>query len=185
MLTDVYHDAETSVYNAPALCIPAISGLTVPGNVAPDTGAPGQVVYLHLTSYGGINAEQINEVTTLPILTVPGLSYGGQFAAYAPLVLPRITLEGYIDTPCTQSGEYFLPNVHDSGGIKYMYGEIIAMMMEGRANVGAGGEWQRLDPLWFRDPWGRVYNTPRILDFTGTYVEGVPERTQFSMALKV
>lgn len=68
----------------------------------------------------------------------------------------------------------------------YNYAEILIMMLEGRANYGGSDiGWGRLDPLWYRDPWGRVYNSPRILDFTGSYVVGVPQRTQFTMALKI
>jgi hypothetical protein len=185
VLTGVYHQFETSVYGYPALCVPAISGLSAPANVYPDAGAVGIVMYMHPSSYAGPVASQLSETTMLPIMTPEGLSYGGQVVTYGPHTLPRVVIEGFMDTPCSRVGEYLTPQLIDTSGIRYTYAEVITMMLEGRANYLVGGGWERLDPLWFRDPWGRLYLAPRILDFTSNYVEGIPERNQFTLTLKI
>lgn len=183
---DTYHVFETTTYNMPCLFIPFIAGLSLPANTGVDAGfTNGTCVYLHETSHTGPSSPQVQSTAMIPIITPKGLAFGGQIVGHPAHILPRISIEGFIDTPCTQQGEYFLPTIVDTMGIKYTYAEVIAMMLEGRANSDPAYGWERLDPLWYRDPWGRIYGGPRILDFSATYVEGVPERNQFTMVLKV
>lgn len=172
---------QTSIYNQPVLNFAAISGLNVNGN----TGAFS--IPLVLTNITGASRKpKTNPVGVMPIM-YGTTSFGGQTLAQGPSEAAKMLLEGFIDTPTitvvgTMTGQ--LPNIVATGGVYLTYAEVIAMCFEGRANP-VNGFWSKTDPIYFRDPYGRQYNSPGIIDFTSSYVEAVPGRTNFTMTLLI
>lgn len=183
------HSLEITIYDAPALVFPLRSGITVPANTGPDVSIIDTVIPLHLTSYKPPKAQPtVNVVTSLPLIDeASNLAYGGNaISEGAPGGLPRVTIEGHIDTPCINQGEFRVPNiVLSADNSRITYGEFIIASIEGRMNVTSANEWRAVNPLWFRDPFGRIYNNPKIIEFSASYVEGVPGRTQFSCTMVV
>lgn len=181
------HDYETTVYNQCCLGLDPIPGVTVPGNPNPI------IVPLRLTSYSGPTIKMRPVVVgTIPLINEQSnLGFGGSRLTEVVPELPKITLEGTIDSPYTDSGTYELPSITGDSGVRYTYPELILMQMEGRGDSTYG---KRIRPRFFRDPYGRAYGDymndgskvrPRIFDFKANYVEGAPRRTQFSLVLIV
>lgn len=164
------YDAQTGVYNKPALGFQPIGGVQVPSWECP----------MILTTFSPPSRKpKVNVITTVPIIRPSGFAAGGQAVTVAPNEFLKVSMEGFIDTPTVDYGEYRLPNILVDG-VRVTWLDFIVMGVEGRLNY-----WDRYDPTYFRDPYGRVYNNPRIMDIAGTYVEQVPGRTNFSMTLKV
>lgn len=171
------YDTATTTYSQPEIAFPTISGLTN-GGVAV---TPTVYIPLLVTNYvAPTRAASVGTVGVIPIISNKGLAYGGQAVMTGNLTLPKVKVEGHIDTPLI-SNTNPLSNIQ-LNGFRLHYADLIAMYLEGRASA-AG--WERIDPSYFRDPYGRVFNNPRILDFNASYVEAVPGRTNFSLTLKV
>lgn len=182
------HDTETATYDAPALAYPQISGITVPANLPPDVANANIVIPLLITTYSGpTRAPSVNQVPLLPLIDPKSnLAYGGNTLSLGVNQLAKIKMEGTIDTPgveTTVAGEPRKLNISSitAGTTKLTYGDLIALCLEGRVSA----TYSRYDPIWFRDPFGRYYNNPRILDYQANYVEAVPNRTTFSITLLV
>lgn len=169
------YDSLTTV-NTPMIRFPMITGLTIAGATPSTVDIP-----MVVTSYTPVSrGATVGVLGSIPIID-EGFSYGGQTVAVGNIALPKLSVEGFMDTPTVASGAYQLPDILLSS-IRLTYGELIAMYFEGRA---ASSGWGRVDPTWFRDPYGRVYNSPYIMDFSATYVQAVPGRTNFTLQLKV
>lgn len=114
-----------------------------------------------------------------------GYALGTKTASAGVKELPKITIEGELDTPCTTVGTFNIPSLKLSDpGPNLVYGQIIQMLTDGELSV-EGVYHVRKDPAWFRDPLGRIYNNPRVLSFEASYVEQVPGRNTFTMTMKV
>lgn len=181
-----FHDS-MGTPNYPAIAYAPISGVTAPANQFPDTAdVTNIIVPLHVRSFDLPQSKsQVNVVDVMPIINPhTGQSFGGKRVFHGSKDLPKLTMEGFIDTPCTVSGTFDIPQVI-IGGSNMTYADLISHINSGQLSITSDGEWVRSDPLWFRDPYGRVYNKPRIYDFSGTYVEQVPGRTNFNMVMMV
>lgn len=173
-----YHTSEVSTKNAPALAYPKAAGFTFPANLSPDTGDSNLVIRMTLTTLGVVTRKaKVNVVQSSPILS-GSLAYGASTISQGAMEVPKLQVEGFIDTPSTTTTP-ILPQL-TAGSINYSYAEYIAMCWDGSA-----GNWNRIDPAWFRDPYGRVYANPQVFDFTASYVEGIPGRTNFTMVLAI
>lgn len=172
------HDPTPSTVNRPQIVFPAITGLLVSGAVASPLTIP-----MTVTSYVPPKRNAKTElITSIPLLhTGSNLSYGGTTVAEGNVETAKISVEGFIDTPTIDSGNYRLPYI-TLGGNNLHYADLIIGFIEGRWSVPT---WQKINPTSFRDPYGRVYNNPRIWDFNATFVEGVPGRTNISLTLIV
>lgn len=179
---------QTTTYDAPAIAFPPIAGVTAPSNRVPDNEDSNIVIRLVLTSFTAPNRRaKTGIVTTLPIGAGSAWPAGGNVVSFGAQEFNKITIEGTIDTPCTASGSYNIPSLIISDGSlasNHTYGEFIAKCIDGSINTYY--TWPiKVDPLWFRDPYGRKWTSLKILDYSATYVESVPGRTQISMTLKV
>lgn len=165
-----------------ALAFPKVQGLTVPTNPT-DPNDPNVVIPLILTQYTSPNSgSKVGTISTLPSTDVydpSNSAYGGLRVAEGGSELSKINLAGTIDTPAIIGNTLALP-YPSTGGVNATYGDLIAMYTEGRSN-----NWNRVDPLWYRDPYGRMYYTPRILTYQASYIEGVPTRLNFTMTLAI
>lgn len=169
----------TDITDSSQLVFPDISGLLLGGFAYTPV-----VVPLTLTSYAPATRNaKVNEVGVLPIITPDNMAYSANTLLLGGTELPKITFEGFMDTPTVDFNGWQLPEL-TLNEIRYTYADLIAMYVEGRAAQTPTG-YGRVDPLSFRDPYGRVYDNPRILDFSASYVESVPGRNNFSMTLKV
>lgn len=175
--------------NFPALSFPTMSGVTVPENSYPDEEAANVVIPLRVKNYTlPIEKTSTTTIDTGGILnTDNGQMIGGKALAFAQKDLPRLVVEGDIDTPLI-SDESPLPSVLvavNDDTFNITYGELINLYISGDLSVSITNLSERVHPLWFRDPYGRVYNSPRIIDYTGGFVEQVPGRTTFNLTLRV
>lgn len=166
----------------------------------PGVGTIGEIeIPMHITKLSSQNeGSSVIEVTAGSIIdSTSNLSSGGASVSYGVDTLPKIAIEGFIDTPVTitVSGgvETALPALIIDG-FHVTYTEIIAAYYEGRTSTNSSGAWVHTLPRWFRDPFGRVYGdrTPtgtlqviRIYDFTAARLEAVPGRNTFTMTLQV
>lgn len=168
----------------PALAYPKVAGITAPANKVPDNTDPNIVIRLTLTSYSVRSRRSKVSITqSLPLTDIyDGTTWGGTAVADGPQELPKTTLAGHIDTPLDADN---LPTV--MAGTQHMsYAEFIIACLDGRAGSFMWGDarvWKTIQPVWFRDPYGRVYFNPRVFDFTATFLEAVPGRTNFTMTL--
>lgn len=187
------YDEQTSIYNAPVLSVykPPSGGTTsVPANTGPDAGNTSELVIpMVLTTYAApIRTPKINTIGVVPMQTTysgANTSWGGTILAEGPSQLPRIQLEGHIDTPRETDGDYEISALKIED-IRYSFPDYIATLWEGRGAFFASlGYWQKIEPLWFRDPYGRKFTNLKIIDFNASYIEGVPQRNSFSMQLMV
>lgn len=176
---------QTTTYNQAGLAFDPISGIDVPGGPNPI------FVPMILTTAGPPTVNpKANPLTLIPFVEPQtNQYYGGQTQFDAARELPKMNLEGTIDSPMVVSGTNYLPNIL-VGSVRITYPELIAMTIEGRASSG----YQKVNPIWYRDPFGRVWGDyyrngsvtrPRILAFTANYLEATPQRMQFTMTLKV
>lgn len=175
-MTIYEHDSDSGIFDQPLLSYGAISGLTV-------SGSSGAIqIPLVLTSYKGPRrTPKIGTVTTIPVMN-ENYSFGGNTQAEGASELPKIQIEGQFDTPGVISSGLYLYDIVIGGTTRISYGELIAMCFEGRAFTDFGF-WLPTNPTSFRDPYGRVYNNPRVSAFTATYTEGAPMRQTFSMTM--
>lgn len=190
-MTIYEHTTETANYS-PVLNFPIVSGVTIV--VAGSTISTSLTIPMTLTTYAGPNRKAtVSDVTLMPAIDEgSNLAFGGHVGGYGNDQLPKITLEGFIDTPVTAlidagadtNDPHKNLTVWDLtvNGLRQTYADIIAMYFEGRASTPT---WKRINPNWFIDPYGRQFNNPKIMDFNATYIEGVPRRTNFSMQLVV
>lgn len=166
------HDAQQSVYGLPGLSFP-VGTLSITGVVTPDIFIP-----MLLTSYQhATRRPKVQQSSAIPLLAGQ-TAYGGNFLTEGAQDLPSIALEGTMDTPTLKTGGLSLPDLIVDGE-RMLYGELIALYIEGRSVVGR----KHVLPTWFRDPYGRQYNSPLITDFTASYVESVPGRNTFTMRM--
>lgn len=176
---------QTSVYNSCMLALPASGSV------------PAMNVPMHLTTLDSVTVNStLVPWTTGPVLDQPSnTAAGGSTFGLGINELPKLVIAGFIDTPSvvtTIAGQpYRVPNVIVDG-LRVTYAEVIAMFYEGRTltytnsqSPTPGVYWERVDPLWFRDSTGRVYNTPRLYSFTASLIEGLPTRTNFNMTLQL
>lgn len=180
---------QTSTYNKPVLHY----SMADDGYVTVNGAVDDIVIPMILTQYSGIEGTGlINTVTTMPIVRADqgGFAYGGNAISEGAISLPRLTLGGTIDTPFDTAGfndnnggdpVFYAPAVNMNWAQNIDYAEFIIACMEGRVSQ----TYQRFDPTWFRDPFGRQFNNVRIIDFSASYVEGVPGRSSFTATLLV
>jgi hypothetical protein len=174
---------QTATYDQPALAYTPLTGVSVPTSPNP------YVIPLTITEYTPpMEKTSVNLITQIPIIQDSNFAYAGTTVADGVVELAKLTCSGFIDSPMTTSTEAYagytaasyVPSI-TINSIRATWSEFIIMCLEGRVST----DWNRYDPLWFRDSYGRQFNLPRILDFTATYVEGVPGRTNFTLNLKV
>lgn len=166
--------------DAPALCFASSVGMPTDMNEAPDAANTNTVIPLRLKSYTPPSVKMaVDTYGSVPEAQLPNK------AAYEGIVeLPKATMEGEIETPCVALGQNFVPDVIVDD-IRYTWGGLIALLFEQEKLDGSGFYTDRVDPLWFRDPFGRIYTNPQIIAFEAAFVEQVPGRNTFSMTLKV
>lgn len=177
-LTVYYQTADTK-YSA-ALAFPKPTG-TVPLNAAPDDGNTTElVIRMLLTAYRAPSRNPtVNTITSIPLIDESSnVAYGGITLSQGVQGFAKVVVEGHIDTPSTEISKFSQPDLIIDG-FKMTYGEFIVSAIEGRV-AALNGVWRRTGPTWFRDPYGRVFNNPTVIDFTGNYVEGVPGRINFN-----
>lgn len=152
-------------------------------------------IRLRLTAYRiGTEVAKVANITSLPATYGNTPAYGTNFLIEGTSELPKIQIDGHIDTPFTAAHEYVpLTTPITKVGVKVQssitldgqratYGDVIATAMEGRINPAYP---TAVDPDYFLDPYGRVFSAPRIVAFTASYVPGVPYREQFQMTLQL
>lgn len=171
----------TPIYNQCAILLP-------PAGPFAYTAIP-----LHLTKMDNQSVTSTTvEWASGPVMDLASnTSSGGNAIGYGVNQLPRLAIEGWMDTPYTvpTTGEDppAIPGV-TIGGVIYNNPQILASYFDGRVLAGTTqplGPWIRVDPIWYRDPYGRCYATPRLLAFTATRIEAVPYRHNFTMSLLV
>lgn len=200
MASNIYKNySSEGAVNAPALRYPQLAGITAPANVSPDNADAGLVIPIRLTTYSGpTSKQQVNSIDLMPVFNPAngGFAVGGKTVSYGASELIKIQMEGYIDTPCTEtivSGESLNIPKPTLNSMAVTYADLIATYTEGRASISSvnvGGTtinnmWTRVNPTWFRDPFGKVFNNPKVINFSGSYVEAIPARTNFTMLLQV
>jgi hypothetical protein len=167
----------TPTFNAPILVFPETnvqSELTVP---------------LLITEYRVPTAvPTIGQVGGIPEVNIYSSSSSGiVLPTMGPSQLPKCSISGFIDTPYEEVGAQALPTLwmsgRSGGSTRASYGDLIAMHIEGRA--WAGLDTRTNHPSLFRDPYGRLFGYPRILDFSASYMEGRPNRQNFAMTLQI
>jgi hypothetical protein len=171
------YDVQTTIYDKPVLAYNPVPGVVNGGNFE---------IPLLITAYTPPTRKpKVNIVTTIPIVNpLTGHASGGSTISTGSTEFPVVTMEGHIDTPTTlvtddYGAQIQRPNLYVAG-IYCTWFDFISMCVDGRIN-----SYDRYDPIWFRDPYGRQFNNPRILDLSGSYVEAVPARTQFNLTLRV
>lgn len=173
----------------PALAFDAITGISGYTNQYPDASSTDIVIPLRLKSFNSPQAKtSVNTADFIPIMSKDGASpFGAQTVLHGIKEFPKAVMDGYIDTPCEEVGDFYLPLIKDtnvSPNIRLMYSDLIAAITEGRMFINDNSDkWQAKKPLWFRDPFGRVYNEPRIIDFNSSYAEQYPCRATFDLTL--
>lgn len=176
----------TGLLGKPAIAFAKPTYMTVPANQSPDQASADLVIPMILTAYTPPTRKpKVNMVTSLPLMNVYNrTSWGGSAVSHGPMELPKIQLDGTMDTPTTNFSGWRLPTLQENNAIgqRMTYAEFIQACLEGRVELDVE-DWKKTDPLWFRDPYGRRYDSPKILDFTASFVENVPGRTTFQMTL--
>lgn len=167
----------------PSIAYTKNGSFSYPPNEGQDSGDINYVIRLHLTSYGGpISQTSITPISTIPVFSNQ-IAFGGHALAEGPKQFKKVTLEGHIDTAHQAAGSV-RGSLLNSGGRNLTAADYIIMCMEGRM-LETGNWWWKQDPLWFRDPYDRVFSNPKVIDFNAAYVEAVPYRTTFQMTLVV
>lgn len=172
------HTLETDTYDLPELVLPNPGGQVLVHGVA----VPEIVIPMIVTVQGvPKRTPKVNIVTGLSLRHLgTNLSYGGTTISEGNVELPKMQIEGTIDTPTEDAGKYRVSSVM-LGGFRITYAEFILKCFEGTASTPT---WRKIEPLRYRDPYGRIFENPRILDFSGNFVEAVPGRTAFSLQLQ-
>lgn len=139
-----------------------------------------------------VNSTTVEWASGPVIDTVSNQGIGGNAIALGVNQLPKLYFEGWIDSPYSvpTTGEdpmTTVPGILGGDGNIYNFVQLIAAYFQGNVSVSAlsGSPWARIDPTWFRDPYGRCYQNPRILTFTASRTEAVPYRHTFTMTLLV
>lgn len=129
---------------------------------------------LRLRTYSLPNMKgQINDTIILPTFEEP-TNRGGHALSQGATEIPKCRMEGYIDTPFTVSGSTLTSSI-SYAATQITGAQLIQLYLE--------GEFSNKRPIEFVDPYGRVYIAPTILEFTATYVEQAPFRSNFTMML--
>lgn len=181
------YDSWSQTY-APGVQYATPSGVTVNGSSVSTIFIPMILSSATLPTY----VRSQNESAALPIIDMGnGIASGGSFATAAGGQFPKISLEGTIDVPLTsvtETGTYSgqdaeVPAVQVNS-VPMHWVDVIAMFFEGRY-TGSSSGYARYDPSFYRDPYGRRYDHPRVMDFTASFVAGVPTRANFTMQLMI
>lgn len=160
----------TPVYSAPILRYAA-------------TGSYGPIeIPLIITEYKvPTRSAKTTTTTALPLINTSNtFNYGGSKILQGASDLPKLQIAGTVDTPSVDVGGAQLPNIF-RGSNRVFYGEIIVMNAEGRGS--SATTLTRVDPEYFIDPYGRVFNSPRLLEYTFSWVEGAPFRQNFNITM--
>lgn len=162
-----------------AIAYATTSLLTGHTNTGIDQGYPGIVIPLVVTDYQAPSRKlRLSETTTLPIVN-GSTAYGGSTVIVGPNQNSKLTCSGFVDTPISIQNGWPLPSVQ-LNGVPCMYMEFIIAAFEGRLN-----QWSRVEPIWFRDPYDRVYTNPKVFDVSASYTAGVPGRVNFQLTLVI
>lgn len=151
----------------------------------PAAGSYGQLeIPMRLTSFKPVSRKVELRVTEVPFRVDPNPNtIGYPSFTEAAESIPLLEFEGYMDTPLGNiSGSFATPLLY-RGGYPITYGDFIAQSFSGELSGTSLRE--RVEPLWFRDPYGRYYSNPKVQDFNCSYVEAVPQRQQFSLVLRL
>lgn len=163
---------QTSFYNDPILQFPGSSSIVLQGVAQTGTFT----VPLTLVAYSpAMPTFTHGQATMIPI----DGGIGAGVALTPSIGLTQVRMEGFIDTPMAESADLYLSSL-TLDGFRQTYADIVAAYWEGRM---AG--WQRIQPTLFRDPYGRQFDNPVIMDFQASYIEAAPQRTNFTLVLKV
>lgn len=162
----------TPIYDKAALRYPAVSSY-------------GQLeIPMRLTSFKPVSRKIELKVTDVPFRIDPNpntVNYPSFMETAA--AVPLLEIEGYMDTPIGPVANNFATPLLYRRGFPMMYGDFIAQSFSG--DLSGTSLKERVEPLWFRDPYGRYYSNPRVQDFSCSYVEAVPQRQQFSLTLRM
>lgn len=145
-------------------------------------------ILLRVTTYRiASETAKLQNVTALPAypsFSAPGFNtslYGSNLLIEGVTELPKLQLQGHMDTPMTQVGTKVQSTV-TLAGQPVSYGDVITTAVEGRAGNEKGAV---VNPDYFLDAFGRVFSKPRITEFTATYIQGVPFRQNFTLTLQL
>lgn len=183
MATYYDYDVNTGTVDQPGIQFDGISSLAINGTATSSFFIP-----MILTTYSSPTyVVTMNETNVMPVYDPRGgLAYGGNVLQAQGALFPKLDVEGTIDCPITavtETGEYSGAAAQVSAvtvnSIPLHWVEVLAMFFEGRYS-GA-----RYDPSWYRDPYGRQYNSPRMFDYTASYIAGSIERANFTMSLMI
>lgn len=141
--------------------------------------------------------KNVTAIPAYPSFSAPGFNrslYGSNFLVEQPSELPKLVLQGHMDTPMIQASEYVpLATPNTKVGVKVQstvllagqpvsYGDLITIATEGRAGATKAAA---VDPDYFIDAFGRQFNKPRIVEFSASYLQGVPFRQNFNITLQL
>jgi hypothetical protein len=160
----------TPVYNSPTLYYSAVG-----------TSGPFSIRLRPTTYRVASGAARLEITTAIPQIYGNTASYGTSHIIEGASELPKLQLEGHIDTPTTPGSNPLASSVL-LGGQPSSYGDVISAALEGRAGSVPGAA---VNPDYFLDPFGRKFSSPRITAFTAQYIQGVPYRQNFSMTLQL
>lgn len=186
-----YSSLDTS--GSPAIAFGSHSFIKGHSNQGVDELSSSIVIPLRVKAYNTPAAKMPTNVQGAGTILDPGSdqAFGGTFASHGTRELTKLSIDGEIDTPMTLLNDWRVPALYienpadeEDESNRITYGELIAYYLSGQLNV-ADNNWGVQNPSWFRDPFGRVYNNPRVLDYTANYVEAVPGRTTFNMVMKI
>lgn len=104
--------------------------------------------------------------------------------AEEPQNLPRMTIGGFIETPCTGpngAGMYTSSVTRDGNAVTYA--DIMVANMEGRGT--ADSSLRAIHPTFFRDDLGRQFDFPRVVDVKAEFVAGRPFRQNVTITFQL
>ena len=165
----------TPIFNQPAIAYPAIG-----------TEQTAIVIPMRVFQYIGLKRDR----KLAPMGVIPSVNpktnvaTGGTFITGGTMELPKLTISGQLDTPvaaATTRSQFATPTLTYFSQ-RVTYADIIAGCLEGRVTNTDGSS---IDPLWFRDPFGKVFTGIKVLRFDAKYVERVPGRQTFNLGLLV
>jgi hypothetical protein len=160
----------TSTYNSPKLHYSLL------GNSGPFS------IKLLLTTYKvASETAHLEVINAIPQIYGNTAGYGNSAVLQGASELPKIQIEGYMDTP-TVAHSSPLQSAITLDGSPVSYGDLISVALEGRAGTTEG---PAVHPDYFLDPFGRQFDSPRIIAFTAQYIQGVPYRQNFTMTLQL
>ena len=167
---------------AASICFPAVASSTSEDLVIP----------LRVTSYQGVSRQRtVSQKQTIGRLTLSSNNrVGGNFIGVGKMNFATLSISGEMDSPIAQFGIYATPTLryptNNSNSYQVTYADIIAACIEGRVyDADNSNFYESIQPLWFRDPFGRVFTKVKIRAFSAAFVEMAPGRQSFSMTLEV